>query len=312
MIKNLIGDKKVGLALGSGSAKGLTHIGVIKFLEENGITVDYIAGSSIGALIGGAYAAGVINEIEMIALQTDLASTIKYLLPTISKSGLISGTKVKDFIQDIVGDCSIENLDIPFIATATNILTGQEIDFNRGNLVEAIRASISIPIVFQPVIHENQILVDGGLSNPLPINIVRKMGADFVIAVNVIPSSDNINSIVLQKNNNLLSSNFTTEMKTVMMEKLEWLNIDYDWIKKLFINKTTYNVPSLKKVFNQSVNISQRKLCQYSIELYKPDILIEPDVNSISLFDFYKAEEIIDIGYNSIRKYFYENNLIEK
>ncbi len=309
MIKNLIGNKKVGLVLGSGSAKGLSHIGVIKFLEEQDIKVDYIAGSSIGALIGGAYAAGVINKLENIALQTDLASTIKYLLPTISKSGLVSGTKVKEFIQDIVGDCLIENFDIPFIATSTNIITGQEVYFDKGNLVEAIRASISIPIIFQPVIHENQILVDGGLSNPLPINIVRKMGADFIIAVNVIPSFDNINSTILQENNKQL---LTTEMKTIMMKKLEWLNIDYNWIKKIFTGKNKYNVPSLKKVFNQSVNISQRKLSQYSIELYKPDILIEPPVNSISLFDFYKAEEIIDIGYNSIKKYFYENSLVKE
>jgi len=308
MVKNLIGDKKVGLVLGSGSAKGLTHIGVIKFLEEMDIKVDYIAGSSIGALIGGAYAAGGIKEIENLALQTDLTSTIKYLLPTISKSGLVSGTKVKEFIQEIVGDCSIENLDIPFIATATNIITGQEVDFDKGNLVEAIRASISIPIIFQPVIHENQILVDGGLSNPLPINIVRKMGADFIIAVNVIPSFDNINSTILQENN---KQPLSTEMKTIMMKKLEWLNIDHNWIKKIFTGKNKYNVPSLKKVFNQSVNISQRKLSQYSIELYKPDVLIEPPVNSISLFDFYKAEEIINIGYETIKKYFYDNNLFE-
>ncbi len=135
------------------------------------------------------------------------------------------------------------------------------------------------------------------------------MGADFIIAVNVIPSFDNINSTILQENNKQL---LTTEMKTIMMKKLEWLNIDYNWIKKIFTGKNKYNVPSLKKVFNQSVNISQRKLSQYSIELYKPDILIEPPVNSISLFDFYKAEEIIDIGYNSIKKYFYENSLVKE
>jgi len=102
-MKKQINNKKVGLVLGSGSAKGLSHIGVLKFIEELDIKIDYIAGSSIGAMIGGAYAAGIsINEIEDIALKTDLTSTVKYLLPTISKSGLISGTKVKEFLKDIV------------------------------------------------------------------------------------------------------------------------------------------------------------------------------------------------------------------
>lgn len=168
MIGKFLENKKVGLVLGSGSAKGLSHIGVIKYLEEHGIRIDFIAGSSIGAMIGGAYAAGVsINEIESIALKTDLASSVKYFRPTISKSGLISGSKVKEFLKDIVGDIEIENLKIPFAATGTDIFTGQEITFNKGYLVEAIRASISVPIIFQPVIHEDKILVDGGLVNPL-------------------------------------------------------------------------------------------------------------------------------------------------
>ncbi|HET56151.1 MAG TPA: patatin, partial [Ignavibacteria bacterium] len=132
-IKKQIGDKKVGLVLGSGSAKGLSHIGVLKYLEEAEIKIDFIAGSSIGAMIGGAYAAGInINEIEDIALKNDLASSVKYFLPTISKSGLISGAKVKEFLKDIVGDIKIENLKIPFTATATDIFTGQEINFNKG------------------------------------------------------------------------------------------------------------------------------------------------------------------------------------
>jgi len=309
-MKKQINNKKVGLVLGSGSAKGLSHIGVLKFIEELDIKIDYIAGSSIGAMIGGAYAAGIsINEIEDIALKTDLTSTVKYLLPTISKSGLISGTKVKEFLKDIVGDIEIENLNIPFIATATDIFTGQEIVFNKGNLVEAIRASISVPVIFQPVIHNNKILVDGGLANPLPINVVCKMGADFIIAVNVMPSLDKTNTGNRKENNSLQDSTFTAEMKSAMQKKLEALNIDYKWIKKLLANKGKYNVPGLKKVLNQSVYITQRKLARLSIELHRPDILIEPDVPFAGFFDFYKAGEIIDIGYKTAQNIFYNNNL---
>ena len=308
-MKKQIGNKKVGLALGSGSAKGLSHIGVIKLLEEMDIKIDYIAGSSIGAMIGGAYAAGVsINEIEDIALKTDLASSVKYFLPTISKSGLISGTKVTEFLRDIVGDIKIENLKIPFTATATDILTGQEIDFKNGNLAEAIRASISVPIIFQPVIHDNQILVDGGLANPLPINVAREMGAEFIIAVNVMPSLDRTNTGKRKENTNRQISALASEMKAAMREKLEWFNIDYKWIKKLLTSKGKYNVPGLKKVLNQSVYITQRKLARLSVELYRPNILIEPDIPFAGFFDFYKAREIIDIGYKSSKDAFYNKN----
>ena len=312
-MKKQIGNKKVGLVLGSGSAKGLSHIGVLKYLEEAEINIDFIAGSSIGAMIGGAYAAGIsINEIEDIAIKTDLASSVKYFLPTISKSGLISGLKVKEFLRNVVGDINIEDLKIPFAATATDIFTGQEIDFKNGNLVEAIRASISVPIIFQPVIYNDQILVDGGLANPLPINVACKMGADFIIAVNVMPSLDKTTTGKRKENNNLQDSTFTAEMKSAMRKKLGALNIDYKWIKKLLTNKGKYNVPGLKRVLNQSVYITQRKLARLSIELYRPDILIEPDIPFAGFFDFYKAKEIIDIGYKAAQDAFYENKLLTK
>jgi len=306
---NQIGNKKVGLVFGSGSAKGLSHIGVLKLLEEMNIKIDYIAGSSIGAMIGGAYAAGIsIKEIEDIALKTDLASSVKYFLPTISKSGLISGVKVKEFLKNVVGDIDIEDLKMPFVATATDIFTGQEIVFNKGNLVEAMRASISVPVIFQPVIHNNQILVDGGLVNPLPINIASKMGAKFIIAVNVMPSLNKTNTNN-GKNNNVRMTAFTQEIKSAMQKKLEALNLDYKWIKKLLANKGKYNIPGFKKVLNQSVYITQRKLARLSIELYRPDILIEPDIPFAGFFDFYKAKEIIDIGYKTAQDAFYDNNL---
>jgi len=310
MVEKMIKNKKVGLVLGSGSAKGLSHIGVIKRLEEMDIKIDCIAGSSIGAMIGGAYAAGIsISEIEDIALKNDLASSVKYFLPTISKSGLISGVKVKDFLKDIVGNIEMENLKIPFTATATDIFSGQEIDFNKGNLVEAIRASISVPIIFQPVIHDDQILVDGGLANPLPINVACEMGADFIIAVNVMPSLNNAKPDRKMKYNSPRVSQITSGMKSVMRKGLESLNIDYKLMKKLSSNSGKYSVPGLKNVMLQSVYITQRKLARLSIQLYKPDILIEPDVPFASFFDFYKAREIIDIGYKSAQDAFYDRNL---
>lgn len=311
MVRELIKNKKVGLVLGSGSAKGLSHIGVIKYLEENGIKIDFIAGSSIGAMIGGAYAAGVsISEIEEIALKTDLVSSVKYFIPTISKSGLITGIKVKEFINNVVGNIDIENLKIHFTATATDILTGQEVNFSSGNLVDAIRASISVPIIFEPVIHNGQVLVDGGLVNPLPVNIIQNMGADFIIAVNVMPSLERIIASNRQNDKTLQTvQNGKGKISAIGKKYLDVLNIDTKWLDRLFSKKGGQKIPNLKKIGSLSIYITQRKLSQFTIESYRPDILIEPEVPFAGFFDFYKAREIIDIGYKAAQDAFYDKNL---
>ena len=292
--------KKVGLVLGCGGAKGLSHIGVIKFLEEMEIKIDFIAGASIGALIGGAYASGLsIKEIEDIALETDLASTAKLFSPGFGKSGLVTGSKVHEFLTSILGEKKIENLQIPFTAVATDLLTGQEILLNKGDLVEAIRASISIPIVFQPVILNNIVLVDGGLVNPVPINVVREMGANHIIAVNVL-SSKNMSDIKPdKKNDNKIDSEKTLKIIPVLQKKLENLIIDKKWIRNFVKHKEQQDLPGMKKIFNQSIKIAQEKMIKQSIELSKPDVLIEPEVDSVNMFEFYKAEEIIEKGYNA-------------
>ena len=295
--------KKVGLVLGSGGAKGLSHIGVIKFLEEMDIKIDFITGSSIGALLGGAYAGGLsIKEIENIALETDLTSTAKLFSPGFGKSGLVTGTKVQEFLTSKLGNKNIEYLKIPFTAVATDIITGQEIHFNKGNLVEAIRASISIPIVFQPVILNNIVLVDGGLVNPVPINVAREMGADYIIAVNILSSKNKPAPNPDKKFDNKIDLEKPLEIIPVLQRKLEDLIIDHKWIRNFIKHKEKEDLPGMKKIFYQSVQIAQEKLIELSVELYKPDILIEPKVGNINIFDFYKAEEIIEKGYDAAKE----------
>ncbi len=294
--------KKVGLVLGCGGAKGLSHIGVIKFLEEMEIKIDFIAGASIGALIGGAYASGLsIKELEDIALETDLTSTAKLFSPGFGKSGLVTGSKVQEFLTSKLGNKKIENLQIPFTAVATDIITGQEIHFNKGDLVEAIRASISIPIIFQPVIWNNIVLVDGGLVNPVPIDVARRMGADHIIAVNVL-SSKNMPDIKHEKKRpNKIDLEKPLEIIPVLQKKLEDLIIDHKWIRNFIKHKEKEDLPGMKKIFNQSIKIAQEKMIKQSIELSKPDVLIEPDVGSVNMFEFYKAKEIIEKGYKAAK-----------
>ena len=176
---------KIGLALGSGGAKGLAHIGVIKVLEDNNIPIDYIAGSSIGALIGGFYAATRdITEIEQIALKTNWRQMLSLIDPSL-RLGILDSEKVTYFIRSHVNNIHFKDLRIPLSVVATDLKSGEVISINEGELASAIRASISFPLVLEPVTREGKLLADGGLSLPVPVEAVRKMGAGIVIAVNL-------------------------------------------------------------------------------------------------------------------------------
>lgn len=176
---------KIGLALGSGGAKGLSHIGVIKVLEENNIPIDFIAGSSIGALVGGVYAGTKdIKALEEVVLSTDWKKIFSLIDPAF-KGGLLGGDKVKNFIKKYIEKDNFEKLLIPFSAVATNLRNGEAVVLNKGDVVSAIRASISFPLLFRTVKIEENVLADGGLSLPVPVSVVKRMGADVVIAVNL-------------------------------------------------------------------------------------------------------------------------------
>ncbi|MFA5022624.1 MAG: patatin-like phospholipase family protein [Patescibacteria group bacterium] len=177
--------QKIGLALGSGGAKGLAHIGVIKVLEENNIPIDYIAGSSVGALIGAFYAAHKDSAaMEKIALSTNWKMSF-YLLDPGSPNGLIKGKKVENLIKNWLSDTTFSELKIPLTIVATDLITAEQVNLTTGDLIKAIRASLSVPPIFEAVKYENYLLTDGGLSNPVPVDTVKNMGADIVIAVNL-------------------------------------------------------------------------------------------------------------------------------
>jgi len=176
---------KIGLALGSGGPKGLAHIGVIKILEENNIPIDFIAGSSIGALIGGFYSATKdIGQVEKIALNANWRQLLSLIDPSLQR-GLIGGEKIKKFVERHIGKIKFQDLKIPFSAITTDLKTGEIISINQGEVASAIRASISIPLVFKPVERKGRLLADGGLSLPVPVKTARRMGAELVIAVNL-------------------------------------------------------------------------------------------------------------------------------
>lgn len=180
--------RKIGLALGSGSARGWSHIGVIRGLQEADITVDIVCGSSIGALVGGSYAAGKLDEAEKLIRELAWSDVLGFMDIPVPRSGLIDGEKIADYLRQRLGDPNIEDLPIPFAAVATDLTSGQEVWLRKGSLIEAIRASIAMPGMFTPCFRERRLLVDGGLINPIPVSLCRSMGASIVIAVN--PNTD--------------------------------------------------------------------------------------------------------------------------
>ena len=198
--------RKIGLALGSGAARGLAHIGVLEVLEKEGIPIDMIAGTSMGALIGALYAQGkAVNEIK--ALAVDLAPKRFALLadPALPKTGLVRGRKVESVLRSIIGDIEFKDLKIPFACVATDIGTGEEVVIKQGLVRDGVRASGSIPIILTPVKQQGRYLVDGALVNPVPVSVLRTMGADVTIAVNVVPDNSvrevkepNIFSIIME------------------------------------------------------------------------------------------------------------------
>lgn len=176
----------VGLALSTGGPRGAAHVGVLKVLEEHKIPIDIVVGTSIGALVGGAYAAGVpLARIEEEWLKTDLLRVAKSFLPTFPIRGWSSGSNVLRMLRGLLGGVRIEELPRKFAAVAADLVTGQEVVLQSGPLVEALRASSSIPGLFVPVERDGQVLVDGGLVNPLPVDVVRRLGAEVVIAVDL-------------------------------------------------------------------------------------------------------------------------------
>ena len=253
-------SKKVGLALGGGAARGLAHIGVLAVLEKEGIPIDMIAGTSVGAIVGALYAQGKdASQVKKVFLDLAQHKLTRFIDPSLPRSGLIKGKKFKDLLASFIGgDIKFSDLRIPFACVATDIETGEEIVIARGSVPEAVRASISIPGIFTVVKRGGRYLVDGGLVNPVPVNLAKRMGADFVIAVNVIPD-------------------VTDRAHPVGKEGTKGSK-----------------EPNIIHILLQSIHIGTYSLVRASFE--EADIVIEPDVVHIGAGEFHRAREGILLG----------------
>ena len=281
---------KFGLALGGGSARGLAHVGVIQVLEAYGIPIDMIAGTSIGSVIGSLYASGAsIEQLEKAALSMKRSKSLSLLDLALPHSGFIKGDRAKKILKTIaLKNKTFDDLNIPFAAVATIIENGTEVVINQGKVIDAVRASISIPGIFTPVKYRNYYLVDGGLVNPVPVDVTRNMGADIIIAVSLAKIKSR--TITINMNNN------TDNIKEVKDEpkdsKITLKSIIHQKIAEV---KLSFKAPGIFEIITQTIDIMESKIIERSLE--GTDIVIVPfGLKDIHDFDFDKAEELIKGG----------------
>lgn len=295
----------IGLALGSGSARGLAHIGVIRAIEELDIKVDVVAGTSIGALIGAVYASGHLDTLEEAFRSLDWKRMGSLFDPVFPRSGVIDGRRIAEFVRTHVHVQSIEQLPIPFCAVATDITNGEEVMIRNGDLIEAVRASISVPGIFTPVRHDSSILTDGGLVDPVPVSAARALGADVVIAV------DLNHGIVKGKALRHKGHQGQKPAKTLARlggKSYAWAaarigeglrnsdNPAVTWFRA-WLDKDS--LPGLVEVLLASLYIMQAQITESRLHIERPEVLIRPPLSSVHLLEFDRAEEMITIGYRS-------------
>lgn len=265
--------QKVAIALGSGSARGWAHIGVIKALVRHGIEPDIICGTSIGALVGAAYAHGRLDELERWATQLSRWKLLRFLDVTFSKGAVVHAERVRRELAEVVEDnVLIEDLKKPFATVATDMMNGKEVRFMNGSLHDAILASTAIPGFLPPVYYRDRWLFDGGVVNPVPVNLCRSFDADFVLAVNL--------------NGDIVHRHFNAPVNNSLQSEIDEQMVP----------------PTMFDSFAKAVNVMQDRITRSRMVGDPPDVLIAPRIESIDMMDFDRASEIIAAGELAVEK----------
>ena len=282
---------KIGLVLGSGAARGWAHIGVLDGLLDAGLAPDIVAGTSMGALVGGAFASGRFDALRDWAMAADRRAVASLVDVSLLSGGLVDGVRIVEWLSGLSLSGNIEDLKTPFAAVATDLETGREVWLRDGPLDQAIRASISLPGIFSPVHLDGRWLVDGGLVNPVPVSLCRAMGADFVIAVNL--------------NEDLLGRRLLPEVTATKPQP----NGNGNWIEMIRTMPSTLagqisqfklfgsgTAPGYFDVLGNSLNIMQDQITRSRLAGEPPHVMVLPRVMDIGVMDFHRAEEGIAAG----------------
>jgi NTE family protein len=288
---------KIGLALGGGAARGWAHIGVLKALEKAGIRPDIIAGTSIGAVVGGCYAADHLENLERWALELTPKRIFGYLDFNFAGTGLISGQRLCGRLERHLGDRNIEDLGTRFTAVATEIGTGHEHWLSRGRLVDAVRASYALPGVFKPVKVNGRWLFDGALVNPIPVSVCRALGARYVIAIN-------LNFDILGRGS-VISMPETFQADEEEQPAPDEMKQEKRGVRALLQRQILGHAdgaPGISTVMVDALNIVQDRIARSRLAGDPPDTMISPKLSDIGLFDFHRAEEAIERGAYAVER----------
>ena len=287
-------EKTISLALGSGGARGLAHIGVIRVLEREGWRIGAIAGSSMGALIGGFYAAGKLDDYAEWVQELTEFNVLRYLDIAWGGAGMLKGEMLMETLQEFVGSHRIEDLPIPLTIVATDVLTRKEVWLNRGDLFGAIRASIAVPMVFTPHRIDGRPLLDGGILNPVPIAPTLQDPTDAVFAVSLagVPKKPGGNS------RRVATTRPAAEPRHLYHEKIEAFIDQLQDRLGLGDEREDVDGPSLSMTDTAllSLDAMQASIARCMLAAYPPDLLIEVPINTCGAHEFYRADEVIRAG----------------
>jgi len=292
---------KIGFALGSGAARGWSHIGIINALEKRGIVADIVTGTSIGSLVGAAYADHRLADLETWVRTLKWRDVISYFDISMD-GGFIAGKKLFNFLEEHFYDKDITELAKPFGAVATNMESGIEVWLRDGPVMDAARASASIPGFFTPVRHDGSWMVDGGLVNPIPVSLCRAMGAEIVIAVD-------LNATLMWREEELGWQSPPEAMPKAEQSDNQFIQQVKKLTDKLWpdnlgkaLLKSRDEVPSILEVLSRSLNIMQLRISRSRMAGDPPDILLTPRLHDIDMLDFHRAAECIEEGENAVER----------
>lgn len=309
--------KRVALALGSGGARGYAHIGVINELRSRDYDVVGIAGSSMGALVGGLCAAGRLEEFTDWATALTQRAVLRLLDPSLTAPGVFRAGKILDTVHDILGDATIESLPIPFTAVTTDLIAGKSVWLQRGPVDEAIRASIAIPGVIAPHLLDGRLLADGGILDPLPIAPIAAVNADLTVAISVSgveadlddagdarPTRERLNRLL--RSTSALLDRFSTAELSTDPSRSDAAEVGTDEVDaddsedNLLEDPPEAAIPKLGSfaILNRTIDIAQAALARHQMAAYPPDVLIEVPRTSCRSLDFHRAAEMIALGHD--------------
>jgi NTE family protein len=304
---------RIGLALGSGSARGWAHIGAIRALEERGVRPDLVCGSSVGALVGAAYASGQLDKLEQWC--TSLAwTTVVRLMDLSWRGGLIRGARLFNLFNTILDDVDIEQLSVPYGAVATELGSGREVWLRHGKMLDAVRASCALPGIFRPAVRDGVLLVDGGLVNPVPVSMCRALGADIVIAIDLSWGKLGVYRDRSRDKNGSKEAardalpDGTVEIPVAPREMPGWLGkLGRGWMARTAKKveeqvREQIKMPSILEVFTTSLDIVEMRVARSRLSGDPADVLLTPLLPGFGTMEFHRAKEAIEEGRASVER----------